>query len=158
MARPKPKKWKPRNPEKYMGNPNEIISRSSWETRYMNQLDEQDNVIMWASEEMCILYISPVDGQQHRYFPDFLVRVRPRSGVDKTYLVEIKPNKERFVPTTRVAKKFLIEYQTYQVNKAKWAAAEAFCKMKGISFIVLDEYDLGIKERPKQRVKKKNKL
>lgn len=153
MARPKPRKWKPKNPHKYVGNVNEIISRSSWETKYMNHLDEQDNVIFWTSEEIAIQYISPVDNKPHRYFPDFLVKMKIRSGDHKTYLVEIKPNIERFppkVPKNRNSRKFLEQLNTYNVNQAKWEAAEVYCNKQGISFLVLDEYDLGIKQRVKK--------
>jgi TnsA endonuclease N terminal len=153
MARPKPRKWKPKNPHKYVGNVNEIYTRSSWETMYMNHLDEQDNVILWASEEIKIKYVSPVDLQIHTYYPDFLVRMKTRNGEHKTYLIEIKPNIERFAPLppkNRNSRKFLERLNTYNVNKAKWEAAEIYCSKQGITFLVLDEYDLGIKQRVKK--------
>lgn len=153
MARPKPRKWKPKNPHKYVGNVNEIYTRSSWETKAMNWFDEQDNVIFWASEEIKIKYISPVDLQPHMYYPDFLVKMKVRSGEIKTYLVEVKPNAERFipkVPKNKNSKKFLEALCTYNVNQAKWKAAEIYCEKQGIAFLVLDEYDLGIKERAKK--------
>jgi hypothetical protein len=147
MARPTPKKWLPKNPHKYAGDHKNIITRSSWETKTMNYLDENENVLMWASEEFSLIYISPLDGKEHRYFCDFLAKMKLRDGSTKTYLIEVKPNKERFMPTTKNKKQFLLEMQTYVVNQAKWAAATAFCKIKGITFLVLDEYDIGIKKR-----------
>jgi hypothetical protein len=147
MGRPIPKKWVPKNPEKYAGDPKNIISRSSWETRTMNFLDENINVLMWASEEFNIKYISPIDLKEHRYFSDFLAKMRLRDGSTKTYLIEVKPNKERYPPTTKNKKQFLIEMQTYLVNQAKWMAAKIFCDQKGITFLVLDEFDIGIKKR-----------
>jgi len=47
----------------------------------MNWLDKNPDIISWASEEMIVPYISPVDGKWHRYFPDFLVKVRTKDGV-----------------------------------------------------------------------------
>lgn len=149
MARPTPKKWIPKNPEKYAGDPKNIITRSSWETKTMNFLDGNVNVLMWASEEFNIKYVSPLDNKVHRYFCDFLAKMRLRDGSTRTYLIEVKPNKECSVPTTKNKKQFLIEMQTYLVNQAKWEAARAFCTQKGLTFLVLDEYDIGIKKRPK---------
>lgn len=149
MTRPKPRKWIPKNPDKYAGNSNNIVTRSSWETRCMNFLDQTENVLMWASEEFHIKYISPIDNSSHRYFCDFLAKMKLRDGNQKTFLIEVKPHKERFPPTTKNKKQFLVEMQTYLVNQAKWKAAEEFCNQKGINFLVLDEYDIGIKKRPK---------
>jgi hypothetical protein len=147
MSRPKPRLWIPKNPKKYVGDSKNIVSRSSWETKTMNWLDENVNVLNWNSEEIIIPYYSPVDMKMHRYFPDFLAQMKLRDGTLKTYLIEVKPNKERTPPTTRVKKQYLIEMQTYLVNQAKWAAADEFCKSKGIEFIVIDEFDLNIKKR-----------
>lgn len=147
MAFPKPRKWTPKNPDKYAGDAKNIVTRSSWETRAMQFLDMNVNVIMWASEEFHIQYISPIDSRPHRYFCDFLAKMKTRDGSLKTYLIEVKPNKERSAPTTRNKKQFLSEMQTFMVNTAKWNAAQAFCDAKGITFLILDEYDLGIKKR-----------
>jgi len=147
MAFPKPRKWIPKNPEKYIGDVKNIVTRSSWETRTMNLFDTSDNVLLWCSEEFNIKYVSPIDNRVHRYFCDFLVKMKKRDGTVGTFLVEIKPNAERYIPKTKNKKQFLTEMQTYLTNQAKWKAAEAFCLEKGIKFLVLDEYDLGIKKR-----------
>lgn len=147
MSRPKPRKWTPKNPDKYAGNAKNIITRSSWETRAMHYLDLNENVLLWASEEFAIKYISPLDGMEHRYFIDFLAKMKTKTGI-KTFAIEVKPNAERFPPKPTKNKKLFMEaISTYTVNQAKWAAAEAFCKEKDIVFIVIDEYDLGIKKR-----------
>ena len=150
MSRPKTKHWYPKNPKKYMGDPTKIISRSSWETRAMNWLDLNDSVLLWASEEMTVQYYSPIDCKMHRYFPDFLAKMKLKDGSTKTYMIEVKPNKERYPSLSKNKKTFITEMCTYTVNQAKWKAADEFCKSRGIEFIVLDEYDLGIKQRPKQ--------
>lgn len=149
MARPKPKKWIPKNPDKYVGDHKNIVTRSSWESRTMTFFDLNESVVMWASEEFSVKYISPIDGMEHRYFVDFLVKIKNKSGDIKTYMVEVKPHHERFPPKpSRNKKKFLEQMQTYLVNQAKWKAAQAFCDAQGVHFIVLDEYDIGIKPRP----------
>ena len=43
--------FKPMHPEKYRGNPAQIIYRSSWELAVLMRLDSNKNVIEWASEE-----------------------------------------------------------------------------------------------------------
>jgi len=66
-------KYKPKNPQKYVGNPNNIICRSLWERTFCKYLDENANIIRWSSEELQIPYISPVDNQVHMYYPDFFI-------------------------------------------------------------------------------------
>ena len=41
-------KYKPENPLKYLGNPNNIICRSLWERKFCKYLDKNDNIIKWA--------------------------------------------------------------------------------------------------------------
>ena len=147
MSRPKPKPWYPKNPSKYIGDATKIISRSSWETRIFHFMDDNPGVLFWNSEEIEIPYYSSIDNKMHRYFPDVLAKMKTKSGIDKTYLIEVKPAKERFPPTTKNKKQFITEMCTYTVNQAKWKAAEEFCKSRGIEFLIVDEFDLGIKKR-----------
>ena len=112
----------------------------------MNYLDENPNVIWWGSEELFIPYISPVDKKRHRYFPDFIAKMRKADGTVMTYVIEVKPDKQTRPPTqTRKTKTFLHEAITYEVNKAKWYAAEEFCKDHGWQFQILTEKHLGIR-------------
>ena len=146
---PKPKKWTPKNVEKYVGDPNLIISRSSWEMKFMRWCDSNPDVLNWASEEAHIPYMSPVDGRVHRYFVDFIIKVRRSDGSTKTYAVEVKPYCQTLPPKgTKKTKRLLEEQATYAINQAKWEAADAFFRKKGIEFIVITEYELGLKKRP----------
>ena len=139
-------KFRPRNPQKYKGNPNNIIYRSTWEIKVMNYLDENPNVIWWASEELPIPYYSPVDKRKHRYFPDFIAQMRRSDGSIMTYVIEVKPERQTKPPTQkRKTKTFLQEAITYEVNKAKWIAATEFCKDHGWEFQILTEKHLGIR-------------
>lgn len=135
----------PKNPKKYAGDANNIIWRSTWEQRVMKWLDESESVIYWASEELVIRYYSPVDNKIHRYFPDFVVKVKKKDGKVMTHVWEIKPDYQTKQPTqTRKTKKFLEESMTYAINQAKWKAATEFCNDRGWIFQVLTEHDLGI--------------
>jgi hypothetical protein len=145
MGKPIVTKWKPKNPSKYIGDVNNIWARSSWERRVMNWLDLSDNVVWWSSEELIIKYLSPIDNKVHRYFPDFIVKVKTRDDKVMTYVVEVKPEYQTRPPVQkRKTKKFLQESMTYAVNEAKWKAAIEFCKDRGWQFKILTEKDLGI--------------
>lgn len=138
-------KYTPKNPKKYVGDPKNIQFRSSWERKLMVFLDNSPSVLFWGSEELVIPYMSPVDKQIHRYFPDFIIKYKNKHGEIKNAVVEIKPHKETQPPKGKRMTKFLAEeYKTYAVNTAKWTAAEDWCKRKGWDFIIMDEYSLGI--------------
>jgi hypothetical protein len=129
-------------PEKYMGNPANIIMRSSWETKFAIWCDKNPQVIKWNSEETVIPYLSPVDGKIHRYFVDFKIQTLNK----KIYLVEIKPKQQTLPPKgTKKTKRYLTEASTYLVNQSKWEYATRYCKERNWEFIILTEYELGIK-------------
>lgn len=134
--------YRPINPEKYTGDPSNIVMRSSWETKFALWCDKNPDIVKWSSEETVIPYISPIDKKPHRYFVDF--KIQTREG--KIFLVEIKPEVQTRKPEgTRKTKKFLIEAQTFMVNQAKWMYAKEYAKRRGWEFIVLTEKELGIK-------------
>jgi len=138
--------FKPRNPQKYMGDPTNIIYRSSWECKVMSWLDNNRDVISWSSEEVIIPYKSPVDGRFHRYFPDFLVKVRTKDDKINTILIEVKPKRQTLppIPKKRVTKQFINEVATYGVNQAKWKAAQEYCLDRKWDFKIITEDDLGL--------------
>ena len=141
-------RFHPQNPGKYKGDIQNIIYRSSWELKFMQWCDRNPNVIEYASEEFCIPYLSPIDGRVHRYFPDFIMKVKEQSGEIKKYIIEIKPKKQT-IPPIQTSKKrnktFINEVKTYVVNEAKWKAAEEWCKDHLLEFMVITEDQLGIK-------------
>lgn len=140
-------RFSPRYPEKYKGNPTNIVYRSSWELRFMGYLDKNPNVLQWASEELFVPYKSPLDGKWHRYFPDFIVRIRDREGKTVVKMIEIKPRSQSVPPEVRkdgqqITKKYLREVATYGINNAKWEAAKEFCADRNWEFVVLTEKDV----------------
>lgn len=135
----------PKNPSKYNGNSKNIIYRSNWELRVMKYFDDHPNVIWWASEELPIPYVSPVDNKTHRYFPDFIVKMRLKDGKVTTYILEVKPLAQTKMPVQkRKTKKFIQEAATYAINQEKWRAADLFCKEHGWQFKVITEKELGL--------------
>ena len=139
-------RFTPKNPQKYVGNHRNIIYRSSWEARVMTWFDKSPDIISWASEELIIPYISPVDGKAHRYYPDFLVKVRDKQGSPNTLLIEVKPKRQATEPVkkSRITKQYIREVVTYSVNQAKWKAANEYCLDRGWEFKILTEQDLGL--------------
>lgn len=138
-------KFQPKNPQKYNGDSTNIIYRSSWELRVMKYLDENKNVIWWASEEIFVPYVSPVDKKIHRYFPDFIVKAKTKEKKEVTMMIEVKPEKQTKMPSQkRQTRKYLNEVVTYAINEAKWKSAELFCKEHGWHFKILTEKELGI--------------
>lgn len=138
--------FKPKNPQKYKGDPTNIIYRSSWELKLMVWLDTHPDIIQWGSEEIVIPYRSPIDNKIHRYFPDFFVRKRDRSGKIENVVIEIKPYNQTMPPKTQQkrTKKYINEVYTWGVNSSKWEAANEYCKDRNWKFIVMTEKDLGI--------------
>ena len=139
-------RFTPKNPQKYVGDFNNIIYRSSWECKLMSYLDNADHIISWASEEIAIPYKSPVDEKWHRYFPDFIVKSKTKDGKLKTLMIEVKPLKQTRPPEQRkrITKQYITEVTTYGVNQAKWKAAIEYCKDRGWEFQLMTEKELGI--------------
>ena len=140
-------KYQPSFPQKYKGDPTNIIYRSLWERKFMVYCDLNENIIEWGSEEIALPYRSPIDRKIHRYFPDFYIKVKESNGSIKKYLIEIKPKRQTVPPPKpqRQTKKYLYEAYEYAKNQAKWAAATEFCKDRMWEFKVFTEDELGIK-------------
>ena len=147
MAESIKSRYKPKNPQKYQGNPNNIICRSSWERKFCVWCDVNKNIISWASEEMSIPYLSPKDNRVHRYYPDYLIKVKEKNKKISSYVIDVKPKKQTQPPKkrSRVTKSYIYECQTYAINQAKWKAANEFCKDNKIEFKIITEDELGIK-------------
>ena len=137
-------RYKPSYPEKYQGNPNNIICRSSWERKFCRWCDLNKSIVSWASEEFSIPYVSPVDNRVHRYYPDYLIKVKESTGKVKTYVIEVKPKKQTAPPKKpkRQTKSYIYECQMYAVNQAKWKAAKEFCADNRVEFKIITENEL----------------
>ena len=117
-------KYTPKNPEKYFGNVNQIIYRSSWERLFMVYCDKKENILRWSSEEIKIPYIH--DKKNRTYYPDFWVYMVDKDNAPVEKLIEIKTHYQR----------------TMKVNKAKWSAAEEYCQENDMEFLVMTEKEL----------------
>jgi hypothetical protein len=112
----------------------------------MQYCDRNEKVIRWASEEFAIPYRSPLDGEIHRYFPDFWLEVQKTDGNRQTLVIEVKPKSQCIEPKRgkKRSATFIREVATYGVNDAKWNAAKNFCDDRQWKFVVMTEHDLGL--------------
>jgi len=130
----------PKNPIKYVGK-YPIISRSSWELKFMEWLDSNPKIVAWSSESISISYFDPVKQKMRKYYPDFFLR----TNNDEDFLVEIKPLKETRPPSNSGNKKSstrLYEQKTWATNQAKWNAAKTWCDKMGAKFKIYTEKSL----------------
>ena len=132
-------KYKPQNSDKYRGDADKIVARSSWERTAFKWMDTNPNIKWWASEELIIPYICQTDKKKHRYFPDLVFETVDGSK----YIVEIKPDRETRPPvppkTGRNTRRLITEAKTYQKNMSKWNAAHNFAIDNGFKFEVWTE-------------------
>tara|TARA_Y100001972_G_C7596199_1_gene298770 strand:- start:113 stop:547 length:435 start_codon:yes stop_codon:yes gene_type:complete len=134
-------KYKPKNPEKYDGDPTKIVYRSLWERRFMVYCDENKYILSWGSETVVVPYKSPVDNKVHRYYVDFIVTSINKNGYKETTLIEIKPKKQCKPPEkkTRVSRSYINEVRRWGVNSAKWKYARDYAENRGWKFKILTE-------------------
>lgn len=125
----------PKNPQKYVGNVNNIMWRSTWELQFFKWLDQNPAVLRWGSEELVIPYISPLDMRQHRYFPDIILLYKHKDGSIRKEIVEVKPYSQT-IATPRMSDR---DKQALIVNEAKWKAAAIWAESQGATFRVITE-------------------
>lgn len=95
------------------------VCRSTWEYKYIIDLDNNPEVMRFESETLRIPYENK--GSIHHYVPDFLVFYK-----DRVELVEIKPFK-------------LIDDE---INQLKFKSAFQYCLLNGYKFVILTEVEL----------------
>jgi hypothetical protein len=137
--------FKPAFPEKYVGDPTQIIFRSSWEFKFLKWCDHSPTVIKYSSEPVGIPYYSPLDKRGHTYYIDFYVVTKDSEGREQSWLIEIKPDKYTKPPTApdRMTNKQTANYvyaaKQYIVNQAKFEAAKEFASVRGLKFGIITE-------------------
>jgi hypothetical protein len=127
-----------KNPEKYVGTKTPMY-RSGWEFVFMKTCDEHPAILHWASESIKIPYRDPTTGRATIYVPDFFIEYADKNGKKHVEVVELKPSNQQLLE--KVGKNKVNQFQ-YVKNMAKWEAARAWCKQKGVHFRVVNENDL----------------
>lgn len=135
--------FKPKNPQKYIGDINSITYRSLWERKFMLFCDTNPAIVKWASEEIAIPYYYKVDKKMHKYYVDFVMQILEASGKLKTYLIEIKPYKQTIEPIKRKnTKKYINEILEWEKNQSKWSQATQYANGKNWEFKIITEKEL----------------
>lgn len=105
----------------------------------MNFCDNNPSVQQWSSESVKIPYRDPLTGKATVYVPDFLISYVDKNQKKHVELVEIKPVNQTL--REKVGKNPYNQAQ-YVKNVAKWAAAGAWCKARGIRFRIIHDSDI----------------
>ena len=131
-----------KNPEKYLGDVNNVFYRSSWEEEAFKFCDNNPNVLKWASEEIVIPYMCPTANgglRPAKYYPDLYMEYRNAAGRVCRELIEIKPRKQTKPSRKKNPKVKMMENAVFMKNQLKWQAADEWCKSRGIKFRILSE-------------------
>ena len=126
------------NPTKYVGNKKPYY-RSSWELAFMRMCDNHPAILGWGSETHRIPYKNPLTGKHTIYVPDFFIAYADRKGKQRVELIEVKPENQAVKEKLGRSKH---NQASWVVNQAKWEAARAYCKQKGIFFRIITEKDI----------------
>jgi hypothetical protein len=146
--------FKPLNKAKCL-NGSPVIFRSYLEARLFKILDSNPRVLEWSSEETIVPYVHPIKTKQtgqvtySRYFVDVYMKLQVDEKTTKKYIVEIKPASQVAKPVANNKKKqstILYENAMYAINTAKWEAATAYAKKKGMDFLIITEKNIDFLE------------
>jgi NADH pyrophosphatase NudC (nudix superfamily) len=131
-------KYIPRNPQKFEGDVNNIIFRSSWELKCLQFFDNNPAITKVMSEEIKIPYWNPVKRKPANYFPDFYIELVDKSGTFRRELIEVKPHSQ----VVEQKNESVYTALSRAVNYAKWEAAVKWCTARGINFRIITEAEI----------------
>jgi hypothetical protein len=155
--------YKITNKEKYVGDPNLCIYRSSWEFAFCKYCDYSPSIKRWSAEPISIPYYdrtakleenaklgldnnNPSNWKVSNYHVDFWIE--QDRGEDKTekIFIEIKPayKLKRPVPPREGAplkeeKRYVHAAKEYLQNESKWAACKSWAEKNDAKFYVFTE-------------------
>ena len=101
----------------------EVYYRSSWELKFMQYLDGQDDVLRCEYELLRIPYYDTMNKKRH-YIPDIMVNYIDNNKI----LYEIKP----------------ILHTDSEINKLKFTAAKIYCEQNSIQFKVMTQKEFKV--------------
>ena len=140
------------NSSKYLGSPDDIWFRSSWEYKLYFYLDNEPRVLKWNVEGTTIPYeIETIDSRGNkkwetcRYHPDCFAEIKKLDGTISKTMLEIKPYAETIPPvypkrqTAKSLENHEYRMKMFLKNLAKWKTAKEYCNRRGIDFFVMTE-------------------
>lgn len=155
-----------RHPEKYIGDVNLIIYRSSWEFAFCKWCDSSPSILRWSSEPIKVPYYDRVSKLEEckrqgldpnnpknwvikNYNTDFWIEVDKGEGKTQKMFIEIKSSEKLKKPIPpspsaplREQRKFNAQAKEYLINEAKFAALNAWAERSGAKFYVFTEKTL----------------
>ena len=137
--------FRPYRPEKYLGDVNRIIFRSSWELKFMQFCDSTEKVLKWNSEGLKIPYFNPLSKTMNNYYIDFFVILKNHKNELERWLMEVKPSKFTEPPvrpvrmTPKVLESYMYAAKQYIINRAKFEAARDFVVNHDMQFGIITE-------------------
>jgi hypothetical protein len=151
------------NPQKYLGDPNLIIFRSSWEYSFIKWADASPSIVRWSSEPMKVPYYdrvskldeckklgldpnNPRNWVVKNYNLDFWIEIDKGGQRPEKWFVEVKPKDKLVMPVPpdrgaplKEQKRFNMLAKEYLINEAKFAALDAWAKKNGAKFYIFTE-------------------
>ena len=152
-----------KNPEKYIGDTNLIIYRSSWEFAFVKWCDASPSVLQWSSEPVQVPYLNrvakldeckklgldpnnPRNWVKKNYNVDFWIRIKKDENITEKWFIEIKPKdklKKPIPPKQNASLKEQRRFNTlakeYLVNESKFAALNEWALRNGSKFFIFTE-------------------
>lgn len=162
--------YKVQNIDKYVGDHNLVVYRSSWEFSFCKWCDFSPSIRRWSSEPIRIPYYdrvskleeckklgldpnNPRNWVKKFYNTDFWVEVDKGGEVEK-WFIEVKPKhklKKPIPPPSNAPlkdiKRFNMHAKEYLINEAKFAALNEWANKNNCKFYVFTEdqlYKFGI--------------
>lgn len=129
-----------KNWDKYRGTKNPRYL-SSYERTVFEWCDRTPSVLEWGAEIIVVPYYCKIKQRKRRYIVDLWLKYKNSKGDILTEIVEIKPFSQTQPPKQgrKKPQTFLEEQMTWEVNKAKWEAADEYARQRGWTFRVITE-------------------
>ena len=155
--------YKVANREKYVGNPELVVYRSSWEFSFCKWCDFSPSILRWGSEPIRIPYYDRVSKLEENkklgldpnnsknwitkfYNVDFWVEVKKAEGITEKWFIEVKPAHKLKKPQPpkqdaplKDIKRFNNSVKEYLINEAKFAAMNEWAVRHGAKFYIFTE-------------------
>jgi len=155
-----------KNSDKYIGDINLIIYRSSWEFAFIKYLDMSPSVIRWSSEPIKIPYYdrvskleecaklgldpnNPVNWEIKNYNTDFWFEIDKGEKTTEKIFAEIKPSYKLKKPSPpdknaplKEQRIFNKAAKEYLINESKFIAIKTWAEKHGAKFYIFTEKNL----------------
>ena len=155
--------YKVQNPEKYVGDPNLVVYRSSWEFSFCKYCDFSPAIKRWSSEPVKVPYYDRISKLEEckkmgldpnnprnwvvkNYNTDFWVEIDKGGDVLEKWFIEIKPKHKLKKPKPpadhaplKEQRRFNMMAKEYLINEAKFAALKEWANKNGCKFYVFTE-------------------